>query len=524
MTKSLKSIITGVIGVLFSTFCFAQTSVKWGNEVKLKGGDFYSGIISEMDSSLYLLKLRTEVFFNDGFYLDKFDAGTLNFKNTYPILLRNARIESEGRELVPSFEKAMMINGELAVFLTAYDKASDNNIAFVATFDKNHFQTGLIELDRIVNAKRYNTGGFEFVLSPDAQKLMIIRKRPFQKKENARLDFKILDSRFELIHSKSVLLPYKEKNFEIKRHALDNQGNVVLLARIEKENKEFLIADPGHYFSLIEFSPEDTSGVFEYELSSENRILADLDFILSNNDEILIPGFYTLPGKEGVQGTFFMSIDRREHKVKSSAVKSFEKSLLLDFINERKYNKGMGLPGFNINYTIPISTGGLYVVSEQYYMSEVCGRDGRGFLNCNYYYYYNSLVVFRISESGEILWNTVVPKYQFSINDEGFYSSFSLAVTGDRLHFIYNDHPKNIQIQKMAEYKIMTRPSTSQAIHVTVNPDGTFIKEPLFSNKDEKLILRPKFSGQVKEGEMIISAVPKNNYVKLGTLTFDSPR
>lgn len=499
---------------------FSQSQVQWGQEVKLKGGDFYSSILSETDSILYLLKLRTEIFFNDGFYADKFDVGRLNYIGSVPLLLRDARIQNEGRELTPQFEKVMMLDGKLNVFISAYDKVSDENVAYVVSFDDVDAQTALVELDKIPNAKRYNTGAFDFVASPDGKKFMVLRKRPYQKKENARFDLKIFDNQYNPLHSKAVLLPYKDKNFEIIRHSIDNEGNVVMLARIEKENRENPLAEPDYYFSLIEFSPSDSNQVWEYEIKSENRLITDVDFILNARNEILVPGFYSTPGKDGTQGTFYMSIDRSTHTVKSTAAKPFEKTLVLDFINEKRYNRGQGLPGFNINYTVPLADGGLYVVSEQYYMTEVCGRDGRGFINCNYYYYYNSIVVFRISSEGDIIWNAVVPKYQFSINDEGFYSSYALAVTQDKLHFIYNDHPKNIDIQKAAEFKIMAKPSTSQAIHVTVNPDGTFIKEPLFINKDEKLILRPKFSGQVRDGEIIISAIPKNNWVRLGRIIF----
>ena len=499
---------------------FCQSQVQWGQETKLKCGDLYSRILSETDSVLYLLRLRTEVFYNDGFYADKFDVRTLNAAGSVPLLLRDARIANEGRELVPRFEKVFVINGNLHVFISAYDRTTDQNVAYVATFDRFDVQNGLLELDRINQAKRYNTGEFDFVVSPDGQKVMILRKRPYRQKENARFDLKVFDAQFNLLHSKSVRLPYREKNFEIVRHAIDDNGDVVLLARIEKENREFISSEPSYYFSLMEFSPSDSNRVWEYDIKSENNLITDVDFILNARGEILVPGFYTNPGKEGTQGTFLMCVDRTTHSVKSSATMPFEKTLVLDFINEKKYNRGQGLPGFNINYTVPLPEGGLYVVSEQYYMNEVCGRDGRGFINCNYYYYYNSIVVFRIDGNGNIVWNSVIPKFQFSINDDGFYSSYALAVTGDRLHLVYNDHPKNIQLEKPGEFKVMSRPSVSQAIHVTVNPDGTYIKEPLFINKDERLILRPKFSGQVKDGEMIISAVPRNNYVKLGRIIF----
>lgn len=505
--------------IVFVTVLRGQAKVQWGEDVKLKSGDYYSGIITEKDSALFLLKLRTDVFRNEGFYADFFDSHTLSRGGSIPLLLKDARIENEGKLLVPELEKVLVVNGMLCVFISAYDRGADQNIAYVATYDKNSRQDGFFELDRISNAKRFNLGQFDFVTSPDGKKVMVLRKRPYNKKENARFDLKIFDADFNLIHSKSLLLPYKDRNFEIHRHALDNNGNVVLMARIEREERPPGL--PWYYYSLMEFLPADSNKTWEYDIELDSRIITDVDFILNDHNKILVPGFYAEPGREGVQGTFFMSIDRDRHMVESSAVKPFEKTLALDFINEKKYEKGQGLPGFNINHTVSLPDGGLYVISEQYYVSEVCGRDGRGFISCNYYYYYNSIVVFRIDETGGIRWNSVIPKFQFSINDEGFYSSYTMGLSNGKLHFVYNDHPKNIEVQKLQDFKMMSRPSSSQVVHVTVYPDGTFTKEPLFSNKDEKLILRPKFSSQFKESEIIVSGIPKNNWVRLGRIIFE---
>ncbi len=500
---------------------FAQSRISWGEDRRLKSGDFYSGILCEADSSLFLLKVRSEVFGGDGFYAEKFSSANLTAESSFPLLLKDARIALEGKELIPQFEKVLMFNGEITVFLSAYDKSNDNNIAFAATFSPSRgVQTGLIELDRIEDARRYNTGGFEFILSPDGLKLMVLRKKPYRKKENARLDLKLFDTQFNPLTGQSVLLPYKDKNFEIARYAPDNEGGVILLARIEREQKEFITAEPDFYYTLIDFPAGDSAGFSEYEINAENKLLSDVDFMLTAEGKILISGFYAIQGREGVQGTFFMSVDRHQRRVISQSTRPFDKTLVLDFINEKKFSRGNGLPGFNMDHTIPAPDGGLYVISEQYLMSEVCGRDGRGFISCNYYYHYNSIVVFKIAETGEILWNTVIPKFQFSINDEGFYSSYALAVSDGGLHFVYNDHPKNIQLDKPREFKIMTRPSAAMAVHVKLNPDGTYIKEPLFNNKESKLILRPKFNGQMRNGEIIISAVPKNNYVRLGRILF----
>jgi hypothetical protein len=521
MFNEKKAGASVVIFLAFALAGFSQSRIIWGGDHRMKSGDFYSGILCEADSSLFLLKVRSEIFGGDGFYTEKFSSSALQAEGSFPLLLKDARIALDGKELIPQFEKVVMFNGEITVFLSAYDKSNDNNIAFAATFSPSRgVQTGLMELDRIENARRYNTGGFEFILSPDGLKLMVLRKKPYRKKENARLDLKLFDTEFNPLKVQSILLPYKDKNFEIVRHATDNEGGAVLMARIEREQKEFITEEPGFYYTLIDITSADSVGLSEYEIKAENKLLTDVDFMLTADGNIRVAGFYAISGREGLQGTFFMAVDRNRRRVISQSTKPFDKTLVLDFINEKKLSRGNGLPGFNIDHTVPAPDGGFYVISEQYLMSEVCGRDGRGFISCNYYYHYNSIVVFKIAETGEIMWNTVIPKFQFSINDEGFFSSYALAVSENSLHFVYNDHPKNIQLEKPREFKVMTKPSTAMAVHVKLNPDGSYTKEPLFSNKESKLILRPKFNGQLRIGEMILSAVPKNNYVKLGRILF----
>ena len=55
------------------------------------------------------------------------------------------------------------------------------------------------------------------------------------------------------------------------------------------------------------------------------------------------------------------------------------------------------------------------------------------------YYYYENLLVLSINPSGNLDWHTVIRKDQVSVNDNGTFSSYVLAVLPEKLLYIYND-------------------------------------------------------------------------------------
>ncbi len=70
------------------------------------------------------------------------------------------------------------------------------------------------------------------------------------------------------------------------------------------------------------------------------------------------------------------------------------------------------------------------------------------------YYYYENLLVLSINPNSNLDWHTVLRKDQVSVNDNGTFSSYLLAVMPDRLVYVYNDLTRknwNLSVAKIDE-------------------------------------------------------------------------
>jgi hypothetical protein len=87
--------------------------------------------------------------------------------------------------------------------------------------------------------------------------------------------------------------------------------------------------------------------------------------------------------------------------------------------------------------------GGIIVAMEQYYVVVVTTTDSKGNTRTTYHYYYNDVIVYRVQENGTFNWIKKVPKYQHSVNDNGFLSSIGGYFTDEAYVFYFNDNKKN---------------------------------------------------------------------------------
>ena len=81
-------------------------------------------------------------------------------------------------------------------------------------------------------------------------------------------------------------------------------------------------------------------------------------------------------------------------------------------------------------------------MAEQFYIRVVTTTTtsaNGGTTTTTTYYYYNDIIALNFDENGELVWKTVIDKYQMSVNDGGYYSSFFTILQGNDINIIYND-------------------------------------------------------------------------------------
>lgn len=115
-----------------------------------------------------------------------------------------------------------------------------------------------------------------------------------------------------------------------------------------------------------------------------------------------------------------------------------------------------------------------------------------------------------VTPEGNIEWTEKVPKRQVSSNDSGRYSSYAKVVKGDKVYFIFNDNPKNLNYKGDGKWYAMV-PGKSIVSLVEIDSDGRVFRTALPGGKLKGIIARPKVSAQINESDLLLYAERKSN-------------
>jgi hypothetical protein len=119
------------------------------------------------------------------------------------------------------------------------------------------------------------------------------------------------------------------------------------------------------------------------------------------------------------------------------------------------------------------------------------------------HYYYNDVIAVKVDPKGNIEWAEKIAKRQHTIEDGGFYSSYTLAIVKGRICFIFNDNPKNLTydgVGKVANYRGRAE---SVVTLVSLDQSGKQTRQPLFFG-DMEVIARPKVCEQITSRDVIM--------------------
>ena len=505
-----------IIFLVFTLFIIFQSNaqsvgIHWGPELGKPKKTDVSAMIGASGDSFFTLRRGIGLFNRDEIYLEKYSKLTLRLENVRPVKLLGVN----GRRLV--FEQAFVLGPTVLVFLSYYDKDQDRNIAYVQKIDASD---GSIfspskEIDFIPAAKKRNAGSFDFVLSKDSSKILIMHNDPFDKYANEKFSYKVLDANGEEIWSAALELPYRDASFTISNYIVDNRGDVFMLARLPV-NMERDRRSPGYKYELLSYD-HASRRLKEWPIEMGDKFISDIAFDIHRNDTLIIGGFYSTGTSGGVGGSFFISMNARTLEIIAQGGKDFTSEFLGEFMSKRKADKHRELYNYRIDHLLTKVDGGAYIVAEQYYMlvSTYYSRYGS---SVTYHYYYNDIIVVNVNSDGSIGWIKKIPKFQHSTNDNGYYSSYAMKAMPDKLYFVFNDNPKNLNPQAT---KI--RPAFSWRAPITVvatiDQTGAIKREALRGSNLGRIYTRPKLSMNIGNSETLIYALKRKSF-RFGVINY----
>lgn len=491
--------------------------VKWGEEIKLSKDERYLDIVGSDENWFYTTKdlLGTK----DKFILEKYSVDSLNRVFSKEVSLP----EIDGEAM--NFEKLVFANNQFFLFASVYKNSTETISAYCTSMNTNGEWLDLPVLIDEFESKRWNSGEYDVMLSPDSSLFMVYHKLGFRKKSKDTFSFHVYSLSLDLLWEKRLELPASSGAFEIDQYLLDNAGNVLLLSgmspkkvdadanRINTRKKEYI---------LFTYSWAENK-LKEFNINLKDKWVISAICALTPEGNICIGGFYSKDQYFTIGGSFFFTMNGQSREVTASGLVVFDKELLNEFLSGRQAEKGNELSDFYFDHLVIKPDGGAYMIAEQYYISERITTDpNTGMRVVTYYYNYLDILVLKVTPDGQIEWSKKIPKDQSTADDKGRYSSYALFESEDQLYFLFNDHGDNLTLlldEPSAELRSFSNSRKSVSTVVSVNERGEMNRSALFSFRETGTILRPKLYRQLDSSSGVIYGQFKKTY-RFGKLKF----
>ncbi len=506
------------ISILAATARAQLAEAEWGTPFKQTRWSSFEEVLGETADGFFVTRKKITGLTTYDLYVEKYSKE--NFAQEFSTVVYNEQMYSESskKNRVMEVNGALMLNENIVVFISEYDKNNDTYTSYAQKVNLNgELDGGLITLDVYKTPEKSLRGRYEFTASPDKKHVVLYHKRPFKIYNDEKFKIKKFTEELQPVWEKDFVFPYKDKDFNLTKIAVMNDGYVYLMARIFLDNEETREKknnkEATYYYKLLSFADTDSiqeEKLKETDISISKKWITDVEFTI-RNDEIICAGFYADKKDMAVTGMFFMRIEKTTGKIRAQDTEEFSKAFLAEFLGDKKAERGVGLRDFELDDLILNNNGEVILVAEQSFIKSVCTFDSRGLTRCRDYYYYNDILVISINSKGEIEWNARVPKRQMD-SEGGYYLSYALAVKGEKLYFLYNENPKNLEVKDSRLLKFVNIPK-SVAVLAEVNSKGEVSRDVLFSAKElNKVYMRPNMCQQINANEMIIFAINgKNN-------------
>ena len=503
-----------LVAMVFGQLVFGQHKpyrVTWGDEERDSRKVTLRDVLGSDESGIYILKTKTKRKGIDSEVVIARYDDQMNME-------KSVEVDLGAGEKDRTFAFSKNLDGNIFLFTGFPDKKSDRNRLFVQQLNK---QTLLPE-GKSREIASFEMGGgwvsrdegdYKIRQSLDKSKVLIYYRIPTKKKELERFGFVILDSGMQPVWGDEVSVPFEEGLFDLEDFAVDNHGKAYILGRVFNEkHKSVRKGEPNYSYRILTYVEKGLKPRVN-RVQLPGQFITNMRIAVTTDRQIFCVGYYSDLGTMRAKGAYFMIMDGQTDEVLKESKEDFSIGLITQFESKRtkKKAKRRDAKGKDVEMTNHVvreivlrDDGGIVMVGEQYRVEVIRVVLQNGGTRNEYHYYYGDLLITNVDHNGNIEWIKKIPKYQHTINDYGFYSSYALSVVQSSLFFLFNDHPENLMYDGEGRPKRFSGSKKSLAVMVEMDASGKQSKTPIFSNRAHDILARPKACEQVNEGQLII--------------------
>ncbi len=353
------------------------------------------------------------------------------------------------------------------------------NQSYQPNFEKIKTDT-IMKLDR--NFQNYS---FRYTFSEDQSKfgLTVIRS-------NEVTGYAVYDIKYEeLVQNSSLKLREFDFYDDYRKSLVTNSGIFYLIF----EQNNFLYKKEEHAFFIYKL--RESGELEESILPMKTLLTYDASFLFDNrNHKLIICGLGSEKDLNRAELIFQVKQDPKDLDYFDYATFVFHNNLLNDFYGNDRRTKFDYLEDIQIQDLILMDDGSTIMVLEEVQKMKRMTSSGR----IDYYgsrytvdYHYENLLLFNLSADNSNSWQKLLPKRQFSNDDEGAYSSYFLYKNPNHLRLIYNDEIRNENT--VSEY--------------IIRPNGASLRTNLLSTDFQKLRLQVRNGMQISNHGVLIPSM-----------------
>ena len=507
-----------LIALFFPIVLGAQAfdfDVVHSSQKKLKMGQQFGDVIHEHPQYIYTITRRSinGILEEKEIELEVFD------KELKRVRSKSLSLEYKGN--IVQYERLILMGDKLYLFTSYFNTSKKVNFLFAEVYDANSLKRlkRMEIVGQFESVNRFESGLIGFKKSFDKSKLLVYCQLASKKEDPERVYALVFGEGMEVEWERVLELGIEDRDINIFDYEVSINGDVFLLGLTKDINGK----DTGK-FMLSSFTNLGTEK-HEYKLSFQNKIISDVRFKVNNTGELLIAGLYGLSSRKKAKGTVFFRIDPKSKKILASKTAEFSDDVLLEASNIRSQKRKekylsddsrldrLELDNFVVRELIPRSDGGLLMMVERFYVREYRSMN-TGFYNgvrnngtVSYTYHYEEIIVFNIRPDGSLDWSTMIPKYQSSINDGGFYLGYTYLVGPKGIFFVFNDMGNT---RRSFEDGFSFRNDFSTPVIWRLGQDGSTDKRELsVLNNGIKIV--PRFTKQVGSSKWFVYQGRKGN-------------
>lgn len=485
----LTSWIFGIC--LMCTYAHAQT-VEWSNQQKTRNKTFYTQVLGENSSGLFIARSRNNDFRNE-IIIEKYKYNLS---------------QEDSKELTQPensyTERVIVTEGGLLHFYFIKNQTSGKTDLMLASLDNALLPLStknLLSYDGKLGADKK-----VFIKSSADKKFYAIYFiTTTSDNQKSALQLYGFDAQFALKFNRKFAINTPPGDVQLNAMECDNEGNIFGLINLPRDNKKF--RETGRNYFLYSYFP-DGDNMLEYELAKDTLHIHEIALVVNNYAQAVnVAGFYSTKNNDKTcTGTLYYKLNCKTTELEVKQLETIDLGFSSKIAGTMMNEKTPYLTDLYIRKLVANSDGGCTIIAEKYYETkQAYTYTLNGFPQTNYrtMYNYDEIVVLAKNSDGTTRFKDFIKKNQSSMSDGGYYSSFVTLLANDKIGIIYNQDVVN-------EGDVML---------TTISTTGKLEQKVLIKSMSYYATIMPPESKQVSGNSAVISTLKDRRFC-LMRLTF----